>query len=339
MEAGNPEDDPVDNQEEEEEEYYENPVEIIQEFGTHPLMERAQKALTTQLKDTHYRLQLQLLEKADELKAFTKEREILGVQLYNLQQQLARIQLSLEKSHNDYNSTLDARLKEEELLKAIGKNNNEQIALYNEYQKQRKKHQQELEQLNDTIRQIKIYNEEVKSEIALTRRAAYKTEQSMAELEKNKESQDTFADNMNHQIRVLQEQISLHIGQYDAQKKETTDATEVLMDTIKELHLISEEKRQLMTQWKTALSGLARRDEALARANAQLVQAESAVNDYDVEIASTKRDVQTAQSQVSINNCCFHQHYIIFVTTFTITIALANSTNHLWHSATAWRTS
>ena len=34
---------------ESDDEYYENPVDLIKEFGTHPLMERAQKALTTQL--------------------------------------------------------------------------------------------------------------------------------------------------------------------------------------------------------------------------------------------------------------------------------------------------
>ena len=39
----------------EEDEYYENPVELIKEFGTHPLMERAQKALTAQLKATQYK--------------------------------------------------------------------------------------------------------------------------------------------------------------------------------------------------------------------------------------------------------------------------------------------
>ena len=36
---------PIDGAEgEEEDEFYENPVEMIKEFGTHPLMEKAQKA-------------------------------------------------------------------------------------------------------------------------------------------------------------------------------------------------------------------------------------------------------------------------------------------------------
>ena len=50
---------------ESDDEYYENPVDLIKEFGTHPLMERAQKALTAQLKETQQRLQVQLLKKEE----------------------------------------------------------------------------------------------------------------------------------------------------------------------------------------------------------------------------------------------------------------------------------
>ena len=50
---------PMDGEEsEEEDEYYENPVDLIQEFGTHPLMAKAQEALTAQLKETQYKLQV-----------------------------------------------------------------------------------------------------------------------------------------------------------------------------------------------------------------------------------------------------------------------------------------
>lgn len=80
------------------------------------------------------------------------------------------------------------RLSEEELLKDVNKNNSEQMALSDEYKKQQKKHSQELDALNETIRQIEQYNEQVKSEIAISRRATYKVEQNIQELEKEKES-------------------------------------------------------------------------------------------------------------------------------------------------------
>ena len=283
--------------ESDEEEYYENPVDVIKEFGTHPLMERAQKALTAQLKDTQYRLQVALLEKEEELKRQKQDREILGVQLYSLQQQLARIQISLENSHNEYNKIVDNRLKEEEILREVNRKNSEQDELVNDHKKQHKKYSSELESLNETIQQIEKYNEEVKGEIALTRRATYKAEQSMQVLEKYKGDQDMYVDNLNKQVKQLQEQISVHVGQLETQKKEKEDAQAVLDDTIRELDMIGTEKRQLMIQWKSALNGLSRRDEALAQASQQLLAAETAVHDYDVEIDSTRREILQTQAR------------------------------------------
>eukprot|EP01034_Spumella_vulgaris_P041572 gene41572-51495_t len=255
--------------------YYENPVEIIQEFANNPLMQRAQN---------------------EELKRVTIERENLGVQLYGLQQQLARVQITLETAHSEYNNIVDIRLQEESMLRDISKNNGEQKALLETYQKQQKKHATELENLNETIRQINQYNEEVKSEISQTKGGAIKLEQDMQQLEKFKENQDLYVDSFNSKVIALQVQIANYSKQYDIQKQDTNDANQVLQDTIHELELIDTEKKQLLIQWKAALSGLSRRDEALSQASATLAVAESAVHDYDMEIESAKRDLQVVQA-------------------------------------------
>lgn len=278
-------------------EYYENPVDLIKEFGTHPLMERAQKALTAQLKETQQRLQVQLLKKEDDLKRAAVERETLGVQLYGLQQQLARVQISLENAHNDYNSSVDARLQEEELLGNLISNNGEEASLIEEHKKQQKSYATELESLRETIKQIEAYNDEVKSEIAVTRRATYKAEQSMQQLENNKENQDLYVDSLNKQVKQLQEHSDLTIEQVELQKKETKDAKAVLQDTVDELELIASEKKQLMSRWTSALGGLSRRDEALAQATQTIKIAESAVHDYDVQIEATRREIQIEQGK------------------------------------------
>jgi chromosome segregation ATPase len=282
---------------ESEDEYYENPVDLIKEFGTHPLMERAQKALTAQLKETQNRLLTQLTKKEDDLKHASSERETLGVQLYSLQQQLAKIQIALESAQNDYNSNMDARLQEEELLVNLTKNNTEEAALIDEHKKQQKKYATELDSLRETIQQIEAYNREVKSEIAVTRRATYKAEQSMQFLENDKENQDTYVDNLNKQAKQLQEQIELTEDQVRFQKKETLDAKSVLNETVSELELIASEKKQLMSRWTSALEGLSRRDEALAQATQTIKNAESAVHDYDVQIEATRREIQKEQGQ------------------------------------------
>ncbi|CAM9524464.1 unnamed protein product, partial [Ectocarpus fasciculatus] len=308
MDEGKPfEDDPEDEEEPEtylddgpsdsDDEYLEDPVEMIKEFGAHPLMERAQRALLKQLKDTQERLKADVSLKDEEVKRLTQDRENLGVQLYALQQQLARLQISLEADHNEFNSLVDAKLQEEELLKSIEANNQEQRALLQEHDAQQKKCAAELEAINETLRQIEEYNNEVKSEISMTRRATYKAEQSMQQLEKNKNVQDLLVDNMSKRAKQLQDQIALHTGQLDAQRKETMDANGILQDTARELELIAHEKRQLMTQWKSALSGLSRRDEALAQATETCRAAEVAIHDYDMEIEGMKRKIQKEQAR------------------------------------------
>lgn len=282
--------------EDEEDQYYEAPLEVIREFGQNKLMDKANKKILELLKAEQYRVKTVLFEKKEEFKRATLDREALGVQLYGLQQQLARAQSALESAHNEFNTIVDARLQEEEMLRDISKNNTEQIALNEEYKRQQKKYAQELGSLNETIRQIETYNEELKSAALTKRREAYKAEQSMANLEKQKESQDLYVDNLNKQVTRLRDQTGAVLKQLDAQTKDTADADGVLKDTARELELIGSEKKQLMVQWKAALTGLSRRDEALAQALQTLSAAESAVHDYDVEIEASRRTLQKLQA-------------------------------------------
>lgn len=274
-----------------------DPADVIREFGSHKLMERAQKAYIKQLKDAQDRLKGELNLKEEEIKRVTNDRETLGVQLYALQQQLAGLQISLESGHNEYNSLVDAKIQEESLLKSVMANNLEQKALLEEHQGQHKKCLSELDGLNETLRQIEQYNNEIKSEIALTRRATYKAEQSMQQLEKGKNDQDLLVDSLNKRAKDLNEQIAMYRSQLEAQTTETADANGVLQDTVKELELIAHEKRQLMSQWKSALNGLSRRDEALAQIQDTLKVAEMAVHDYDMEIDGLRRRVQQEQER------------------------------------------
>lgn len=56
--------------------------------------------------------------------------------------------------------------------------------------------QRELDRLGSTLRQIEAYNESMKSEIAVTRRAAYAAEEAVQKLEKEKMQQDYLIDDL-----------------------------------------------------------------------------------------------------------------------------------------------
>ena len=155
----------------------------------------------------------------------------------------------------------------------------------------------ELDALNETIRQVKAYNEEMKGEIAVTRRATYKAEENVKELESAKEGQDLYIDSLNERIKKLQGDISLSEAQLEAQLKQTDEAKEMLAETGAEMELIAFEKKQLMQQWKSSVIALTRRDEALAAAQKALKDAQTSTKDYDTEIDGLKREILKSQAK------------------------------------------
>ena len=72
-------------------------------FIIQPLMARLQNALTKQLTDEHERIDLQLREKEEEVRKVRQSREETGVQLYGVQHQLAKMQTTFERTHDNYN--------------------------------------------------------------------------------------------------------------------------------------------------------------------------------------------------------------------------------------------
>jgi coiled-coil domain-containing protein 40 len=76
-----------------------------------PLLERAQQALKKQLSETKQRVIEELREKTKLLSDAKQRKEDLGVNLFNFQQQLATLQMELEKSHETH--TTMAAIKQE----------------------------------------------------------------------------------------------------------------------------------------------------------------------------------------------------------------------------------
>lgn len=62
----------------------------IRQFGTHPMMERIQQTLYDQLLQTHGRVSAEMRDKEADMKRTKAERQAVGVELYSMQQQLAR---------------------------------------------------------------------------------------------------------------------------------------------------------------------------------------------------------------------------------------------------------
>mmetsp|Transcript_99066 Transcript_99066/g.176493 ORF Transcript_99066/g.176493 Transcript_99066/m.176493 type:complete len:881 (+) Transcript_99066:94-2736(+) len=229
----------------------------------HPAYKRLQEAWRQQLSGQNERVSLQLREKSEELKKLVKHREEIGVTLYGAQQQLAKLQLQLEQLHDKYAMVHGQRLEDDEALKKVTSNWEAKKNDVDETTRRLAKCQDELNQLNITVRQVEDYNEQMKAEIQVTRRATYKAEDHIKQIEEVKHKQDLLIDGMNEDVKRLSEQKATLDAQIAAQKQETEAAMATLREASREMEAIDFEKKQLMMQWRSSLVGMQRRDEAL----------------------------------------------------------------------------
>merc|ERR1719181_545258 len=101
------------------------------------------------------------------------------------------------------------RLDDDQALKEVTGQWEGKKAEVDDATKRLSKSQDELNQLNITLRQVEEYNEQMKAETQVTRRATYKAEDHIKKIEKLKHKQDLLIDNMNEDIKRMTEQKAL----------------------------------------------------------------------------------------------------------------------------------
>lgn len=110
-----------------------------------PILERTQAALKSQLVESKLRLEGELREKTKLLNDAQKQREDTGVDLFNFQQQLARLQMDLEKVHDKHNSISVLRAKAEARATELKAAHDEELRMVKDERIRTDKFQEELD--------------------------------------------------------------------------------------------------------------------------------------------------------------------------------------------------
>jgi len=262
-----------------------------------PAYKRLQAAWQVQLQGHNEKASLQLRERSEELRKLVKHREEIGVTLYGAQQQLAKLQLQLEQLHDKYAMVNGKRTEEDDGLKNVTASWEGKKEEVNDAMKRLAKSQDELNQLNITLRQVEEYNDQMKAEIQVTRRATYKAEDHIKQVEAIKHKQDVLIDTMNEDVKRMTEQKALQEAQLHAQKQETEAALATLRDAGKEMEAIEFEKKQLIQQWRSSLVGMQRRDEALQNVQQALDEQREAELAVENEIRGLQNSVRSEQER------------------------------------------
>jgi coiled-coil domain-containing protein 40 len=106
--------------------------------------------------------------------------------------------------------------------------------------------------------QVETYNEAMKGEIAVVRRAAYAAEGAVAAAERDKLRQDLRIDELQSRVKAQQQALQLVAAQVEAQARETRAAQETLAQAESEMAGVHFEKKQLVAQWKSSLNAISK---------------------------------------------------------------------------------
>lgn len=264
---------------------------------TNPMMERVRLTLKEQLLQTRDRVKLELKEQEDELKKAKREREDAGIQLYGVQQQLARLQSSLKTIDNRYDEVSNERIDGQAKVAAAKKRYADRLKEAEKLSKEESKAQEELDAMLEKVRQAKKYNEAMKSEVAITRTVANKTEEDLKAKARDKLTQDNYIDSLNSQVTRLEDEIALTEAQLKAQKEQSVESDKMIRETSNALEKLAGEQRRLVQQWNSSVVALGRRDQALSAATNALKKVQDSIKDLESENARFKRDIEALEQE------------------------------------------
>jgi chromosome segregation ATPase len=231
------------------------------------------------------------------LQSSKRARETIGVELYAAQQTLSRLQTKLDQTNDALERTALERERAEDELRELQEWFETRAGEADEQRSAVDRYQQELDALNATLKHVEAHDREIKSEIAVTRTAAFAAEEAVGRLEKEKLEQDVLIDSLQATLKKLHLQAATLDAQIAAQRKETEAARATLAEANAEMDSVHAEKNQLLSQWKSALVGNAKRDEALAATQKALEEQQEKMLMIEAETSANKKLIREQERQ------------------------------------------
>ncbi|KAM6971912.1 coiled-coil domain-containing protein 40 [Aplochiton taeniatus] len=263
----------------------------------HPLMKRFQSALKNQLCKELETLNLEMHEKTSIDKAEVSRREELGVELYGVQQELARLQASLEERHETNTQAAAQRRQAQEQVEGVRVQYRNTVGQASKQRTHVGQLQAEIDTLSLRLFYMREVSADLRSDIAAMKNATHKAGSEKTQAEEDKRQQDMYVERLTKQLERLSEQMALYEVQTMAQAEETRAAREALTEAQMEMDWLVVERKQLLQQWNSSLVGMRRRDEAFTAMQDALRDAVHQVRSLDTEIGGFKKSVTKEQER------------------------------------------
>ncbi|KAM4612412.1 coiled-coil domain-containing protein 40 [Polymixia lowei] len=266
----------------------------------HTLVRRFQAALKTHLSKQLDRVNLELREKLAVEKAEASHMEELNVECYRVQEQLARLQASMEDHHQTTTQAAAERQQAQDQLEAIKSQYRSMTSQASKERSHVSQLQGEIDNLTQRLFYMQEVNADLRSDINAMRNATRKAESEKSQAEDHKYKQDLYVERLTKDAERLAGQIATYEVQTVAQARETQAAKEALSEAQMEMDSLAVECKQLLQQWDSSLVGMKNRDDAFTAMQEALCAAQHQVLSLDREIEGFKKSITKEEEQNEI---------------------------------------
>nr|XP_009490751.1 PREDICTED: coiled-coil domain-containing protein 40 [Pelecanus crispus] len=263
----------------------------------HPLMRRFQAALKNYLTKQMEKVNLELQELRTAAKKGKVQREELGVILYGAQQQLAHLQMELEKSRDRRSQTAAARQQLEEELEGLRLTHKKMCQNTDDERKKVSAKQTQVENLALHLFYMQNMEQDMHHNILLMKHSTKKAEAEKAQAEVEKKKQDLLVDRLTRKAYELQEQIALFEAQLVAQAEDTKATRQAVNEACMEVQAINMEKKRLMNHWNSSLAGMKQRDEAYIATQELLSKYRHDLKSLEMDIHGCRKSIRKEEEK------------------------------------------
>ncbi|XP_051686442.2 coiled-coil domain-containing protein 40 isoform X1 [Oryctolagus cuniculus] len=263
----------------------------------HPLMIRFQTALKNYLSRQIEKLRLEVKELEVANKQSRAQRQELGVNLYGVQQHLARLQMQLERSHDRYSVAACARRQKEEELQSARALHAKTSAAASQERRRLAALQTEMENLALQLFYLQSIDQDVRDDICVMKQVVKKAETERARAEMEKKKQDLYVDQLTTRANQLEENVALFETQYVAQAEDTRVLRNAVSKACTEIAAISMEKQRVLRQWASSLVSMKHRDEEHRAILEALRECQHHAKSVDGEIEAYKKSIMKEEER------------------------------------------
>ncbi|NWX91088.1 CCD40 protein, partial [Nothoprocta ornata] len=263
----------------------------------HPLMRRFQAALKNYLTKQMEKVNLDLQELRTATKKGKVQREELGVLLYGVQQQLAQLQMELERSRERHSQIAAVRQQLDGDVEALRLAHNKARQHAEDERKKVSAMQTQVENLAMRLFHMQNMDEDMHHNILLMKQSTKKAEAEKVQAEVEKKKQDLLVERLTRKAYELQEQVALFEAQIAAQAEDTKITRQAVNEANTEVQAINMEKKRLINHWNVSLAGMRQRDEAYAAMQELLSKYRHELKSLEIDIHGCRKSIRKEEEK------------------------------------------